>query len=537
MASGSRTRRWAARVAAVLLLTVTWSWAAVPAHAATIAIDIPADGAELEQNADGAILIEGTSDSVGDDTDGRVASIMYVDGRFLTCDGTVAADPDDSADGICWIPLTPRDGGRFLGQINATDVEALGLDFVGPHTVEVVIWQMGFGDEDGRRLASDSVSFTIPPWDPAAAADGAGSPAEPGGAVPGPRAEEPEASASRLASGSPDAPSVLGALPTVQASGLTPARALLTAVLTLILLLIVGFPGQLLASTLSDNYDRVFGWTPRARARLGSLVGPVRFRAGALPSGVRIGLGVAAATVISGFVDPGFGFNPGSLRVLASVAIAFLVESVLGWWLIRRVLKKVEPELRPTLQFRAGSLVIVLIAVIVSRLVGFEPGMVFGLLVGLAFGASLATAKRAKIALVGLSYAFLLSVLAWLAYSWLTALLGPSPGFAGTFAKETLSGIAISGIASLPLGLLPLAVFDGGAIWSWKRPVWFLCYGIGLFGFLVILLPMPFSWGAVSLSFLTWVAMYIAYAFVAIGVWAWFRYRKPRVRVAQDPVH
>jgi preprotein translocase subunit SecF len=38
---------------------------------------------------------------------------------------------------------------------------------------------------------------------------------------------------------------------------------------------------------------------------------------------------------------------------------------------------------------------------------------------------------------------------------------------------------------------------------------------------------MPFSWGEVGTPLATWVALYVAYAVAAIGVWAWFRFRKP----------
>ena len=42
------------------------------------------------------------------------------------------------------------------------------------------------------------------------------------------------------------------------------------------------------------------------------------------------------------------------------------------------------PELAPVIRFAASSLIFVAIAVLLTRITGFEPGIVFGLVLGLA---------------------------------------------------------------------------------------------------------------------------------------------------------
>lgn len=292
-----------------------------------------------------------------------------------------------------------------------------------------------------------------------------------------------------------------------------------TVVVAIILLLLVGLPSALLGQTLSENYDRMFGRLSAAARRAKGTLSAVKS-----PPWVLIAVGVTLATVISAFVDPGFGWNLGSVRMLLSMGIAFTLESVAGWFVIRAVLAKTDPELNPKPEFKFGSLLIVLIAVVLSRIVGFEPGIVFGLVVGLTFGASLASARNARVKLVGLGWAFGIGLVGWLGYS----LLSGATGWLAVFSAETLSAVAISSLAALPVALLPFAGLDGGVLFRWNRWAWAGVYTAALFVFFIVLMPMPFSWGGVGSPLATWVLLYIAYAVFAVVVWLWFRFVQPK---------
>jgi hypothetical protein len=56
-------------------------------------------------------------------------------------------------------------------------------------------------------------------------------------------------------------------------------------------------------------------------------------------------------------------------------------------------------------------------------------------------------------------------------------------------------------------------------VFAWNRWVWAGAYATGLIAFLLVLLPMPTSWAGVSLSFATWIALYLAYALTAVVTW------------------
>src|SRR5690606_38493755 len=131
--------------------------------------------------------------------------------------------------------------------------EALGLDFGGQHTIDAVLLNHPDADGDDIEIGRAGITVVI--------------------AAPGWRDD----SVSRLGTGEPDAPSVLAATVTMQGAEVTAERALLTAAVTIILLLVAGYPSHLLGSVRGDekNSARLFGrptawWrrmTGRARRR------------------------------------------------------------------------------------------------------------------------------------------------------------------------------------------------------------------------------------------------------------------------------
>ena len=91
--------------------------------------------------------------------------------------------------------------------------------------------------------------------------------------------------------------------------------------------------------------------------------------------------------------------------------------------------------------------------------------------------------------------------------------------FAAVFARETLSAMAIGGIAALPIALVPLRSLAGYEVFTWNRIVWAAAYAVGLFGFFFVLMPMPFAWTGVPLCLGVWVGLYLGYAVAAVGAW------------------
>jgi hypothetical protein len=514
-------RATSVRVVAALALAFGMLLVASPAGAAsTLVIYFPADGTTQASSPytqpDGTVVryntIEGSWVPQGAPRSDYLTAIF--DGITLKEPAWTAKQPAGT------LLFMGQNGDNWVFHPSTQAMAASGIPYRGLH--HIVMEQRSASGAVLARSATLTMTFDGPA--PVASATPTPSPR------PSPVAavvhDDGAAQTSKLATGRADAPSFLRAVPTVQTLGLTPARALVTAALTVILLLLIGFPGQLIGSTVRENYDRLFGWARPLAARLRRTSAAV----GRLPRWAVTTIGITLASVISGFIDPQFGFNVGSLRVLLEIAVALVVQSLLGAWVVGRVVRRSSPDLAPVVEFKLLSLVIVVVAVIVSRLTGFEPGIVFGLVVGLNFGVVLTATRRARIALTGSIFALVLGILGWFGYSIAVAALGTRPGVIGAFTIETLSGLAVAGVATLPISLLPVKFLEGGDLFEWKRWAWAICYAAGLFAFLVILLPLPFSWGSVRTPLVVWAALYAGYCLVAVGLWALLRMTPHRAK-------
>lgn len=337
-------------------------------------------------------------------------------------------------------------------------------------------------------------------------------------------------SVSSLASGSWTAPSTLSGLPTVAEAPIFPTQLALSLLVTLILLILVALPTALLNSASEQLTERFGDWRGQRRAARAakSVAEPAPDDAPEPQTDVvprhivwrgwpLAALTVLAAALISAFSDPEFGLNPGSLRLIASIAIGFAIEVVLGWTVVVLLVRRLAPG-RAAFEAKPVTLLVVVGAVVLTRLTGFEPGVLFGVVAGVAFAGLTAAAQRARPVLIALGYAFVLALLAWLGYSVLVA-AGAGDG-ASIFAIETLAAVAASGIAALPIALVPLRGLPGHAVWVWNRWVWVGCYAVGLFAFFFVLMPMPPSWGETSWPLWGWIGAYAIYAVAAVCLWA-----------------
>ena len=311
-------------------------------------------------------------------------------------------------------------------------------------------------------------------------------------------------------------PSTLSALPTVT-KAVTVHSVLWAAAITVVLVLLIAFPTHLLNSATSAGATRAREWWEKRRPK--AMLRAEKAREVEYKGWPIAALGVLIASFISSFVDPTFGFNASSIRVYLSILLSFLLDAVLGWFLLIYLVRRVRPKTKAGFQFSPASLLVVAGAVMFTRLTGFAPGIIFGLVAGVAFGTILATAEKAKVALVGLGYSFVVALFGWVGYSALTATVGAHPSAWVLFATETLSSMAIGGIAALPIALMPIRGLTGFDIFSWNRWVWGGAYAIGLLGFFIVLMPLPFAWTGVHINLIIWIGVYVAYGLIAIVAW------------------
>ena len=312
-----------------------------------------------------------------------------------------------------------------------------------------------------------------------------------------------------------NSPSTLSTLAPVQ-TALTVRNLLWAATVTVVLVLLIAFPTHVFNTATEKSAEQIKEWWAQRRPKR---LPKVPARAVEFTGWPIAAAGLLAASLISSFVDPSFGFNPSSIRVFGSILVSFLLDAVVGWFLLIWLVRRTTPNATASFRFAPISLVVVLGAVLFTRFTGFAPGIIFGLVAGVAFGAILATAEKAKVALIGLGYSFVVAVIGWIGYSILNATAGAHPAAGIIFIQETLSSMAVGGIAALPIALIPLRGLTGHDVFTWNRWAWAGAYAVGLIGFFVVLMPMPFSWAGVHINLWVWIGVYVGYALLAVAAW------------------
>jgi hypothetical protein len=310
-----------------------------------------------------------------------------------------------------------------------------------------------------------------------------------------------------------DDPSSMSQLKTVLDAVPTPFQAIVLTFTGALLTIFIGLPSALVSGVLSARWDRWFGWARRPS----DAVRRVTDRA---QRPWVFWVGIVVASLIAAFVDPKFGLNWMSFRLYLTLFAAFAVFNVGAWLVIARVLRRLEPELpKPELRLRIGSLFVLLLGVLVSRLLVLEPGIVFGIVAGLVFATTLVASRRAGVVLVGAGFAAAAGIAAWILYSVLTLALGGVESAFTVGVIEFFGGLTLQGLSALPIALLPFAVLDGGALFRWNRPLWVAVYLGATVLFLLVIVNVPNGVTAVPGDFLRWLGLYFAFAVVATAIW------------------
>jgi hypothetical protein len=307
--------------------------------------------------------------------------------------------------------------------------------------------------------------------------------------------------------------------------------------LTLLILFFFGLTAEVFNSTMDANRAEVHGWWVRL------LHGPLRFMgplvvtgasldrlagSGRFGSILRVLAVLALLGLIYGFLSPDFGLNASSVVLFLSLVIGlgFLTlfsEGSATRLAFRRYRADASIELYGT------AILVAILAVVVSRLVTFQPGLVYGFIASAVIVAPLALAKRddATLVLVPALGILVVSVLAWL-------LMGPvrvmaaDGAAAPALALSILAMIVIGGLEGLFITMIPLRFLDGSTVMGWSRVGWAVTFGAVTFLWWQLLLNQNGAYVAafqqtnVQVVFAT----LIVFMLTTGGLWSYFRFRR-----------
>lgn len=318
--------------------------------------------------------------------------------------------------------------------------------------------------------------------------------------------------------------------------------------------LVVPFPAALFNSTLEENYAEVTSWTGRVSRRVGGffvrLATAIRRRvsrpaAGAAvapenaagiepaatddgaPSFWQTRAGFVAFIALSAFVycllDPTFGFSLDAvttfLGLLLGLVLTLLTYAIPFWILGRRA------GVSTTLSVLPGTIFIAIACVVISRLANFQPGYLYGLIIGFGFSRELAKLEMGRIEAIVTVVGLAASVVAWIALPGIRATPGGSP-----ILEAALVTVVVAGLEGALFGMLPMKFLPGERVRAWNARFWMVLIGVAAFAFFHILINPQSGYLAETTRQSMWtvVALLVGFGVLSVGFWAYFRFRGPR---------
>ena len=314
-------------------------------------------------------------------------------------------------------------------------------------------------------------------------------------------------------------------IPPLERLGYDPTVVGQSLLLALLFLLLAAFPSQLLNKTLEENYEEVSGWFAIG-GRFGSRIRSALARFWQRRAGIIVFVALSAA--LYGFLSPEFGPTVesaaslgGILIGLAIVITAFEVPLVLFY---RRILND-----RGSLKVQPLTIFIGIACVAISRIADFQPGYLYGLVVGYVFAQSLPLRVEGRANALTAVWMLAIALLAWLALPLAESSLASTP-LLHIAVSAALATIFIGGLEGLLFELVPLKFLRGETVYAWRRGVWAVLFLLAAFMFAHILLtPATGYLGSTRTSpLLAAIILFASFGVVSVAFWAYFRFRPPR---------
>jgi hypothetical protein len=220
-------------------------------------------------------------------------------------------------------------------------------------------------------------------------------------------------------------------------------------------------------------------------------------------------------------------FNGRTLIALAAtlVAIAVLVAAhvlvEVGYRARRRL------PLERALHAVPTGLVVAAACVLMSRVVHFRPGYLYGVIAGVVFVRHLdkrEEGQSAALVHLGLLVLGVVTWLVWVPVSHAATHHASSAPLA--FLVDLLSSVFVGSLVSTTLRLLPLSFFPGGAVAKWHRGAWSVVFGVALFGMLAVMLNPNSS--SVHTGASNWITAIVLLAFFGAASIAFAAYWQRR---------
>ena len=302
--------------------------------------------------------------------------------------------------------------------------------------------------------------------------------------------------------------------------------------MALLFLLLAAFPAQLLNKTLEENYLEVSGWfaiggrwTARIREGLAAFW---RRRAGLI-------VFLVISALLYGFLSPEFGPTLESaaslIGILGGLAIVITAFEIPLVYFYRSKLND-----RGRLAVQPLTIFVGVACVVISRIADFQPGYLYGLVVGYVYAKELPIRDEGRANALTAIWMLAVALGAFFALPLLESSTASAP-FLQTAVAAGLATIFIGGLEGLLFELVPLRFLRGETVWAWHRAAWAILFLAAAFTFVHILLtPTSGYLGSTRTSPLfAAVILFVSFGVFSVAFWAYFRYRPERITEPTAP--
>jgi hypothetical protein len=323
---------------------------------------------------------------------------------------------------------------------------------------------------------------------------------------------------------------VFESVPTPQTVHITVGQVITALVLGAVVILLIGFPAEFVNKTIEANEDEINSWFRRAK-------GPMRAIGASLKPWHWFAIVCALTAVLTTFVDPLAGLNSATMVTLLSFAIAVPLTTFV-YSGIRELYTRRISGVPGVIHTIPRALLLAIVMTVASRIAGFQPGYVYGLVAGyIGLRERRLSARRdGGTVIAGSAALFALSAIAWVALGSVHADAGlAGASFALRLADGVLCATFLLGVQTLVFGLIPLRFLDGHVLRQWNIAVWAMSYapGIVLFILLLGLNSQTAAQRGVAGGLISSLVLFVAFGIGSMLFWGFFQLRKPAPVPAQ----
>jgi hypothetical protein len=292
--------------------------------------------------------------------------------------------------------------------------------------------------------------------------------------------------------------------------------------ITVAVILFITFPANIFNNTFSSNYGEILlilaGFKRRVRRSLGlknsepvtksSAKPPLNAAAGAVTATAvvatessinapamktnvdepgrtsRFGFfGVLVlGAILGGLLDPKFGFNRQSATDLGATFVSFAFGAGISWYITKVFRAHHKYPTRTYLRALPFGLAIAALCVVISRLTSFEPGYLYGVVVGIAFAESIEERHNAHLTVISTCSTLIVALVAWFIWIPVNHLALTHTGNVPIgLLDDVLGSIFVGGLVGTVIGLMPLQFMPGATLLKWRKDVWVIVFFIAIF--------------------------------------------------------